>query len=386
MHNTNCPRCGKSLEDKRASAKYCSNSCRVAACQERKGIKPFFDKSTNKTQPNKRRAHIANIIDRQDLKLQELQAKRNALIWDYQSTLNKLPEYRGKLIGFGTGLYLSRNEEPLVQLASIVGLTLVGALVDNTLQQTEQTKIQKLNFIAYRIKAIDSEILAIEVSTKQNRVVMSAEPKTEPIKAENENLPVIELPQLVTTSNRKSFVDVGRMTLADLNKQTFDTINLGNEYEFIGEPESNFYMVLHGQPGNGKSTWALNFAHYLSNNFGKVLYNSSEEGFSKSLQNKAKDMKSDYLYLSNLRTFDDLRKEIAKGYYRFIFIDSINDMKITPEELQLLRSKNKKSGFIGVLQATKGGNFKGSNDFAHDCDIKIRFENYVPIMEKNRYK
>ena len=384
MHNTNCPRCGKSLEDKRASAKYCSNSCRVAACQERKGIKPLFDKSTNKTQLNKRRAHIANIIDRQDLKLQELQAKRNALIWDYQNTLNKLPEYRGKLIGFGTGLFLSRNEKPLVQLASIVGLTLVGALVDNTLQQTEQTKIQKLNFIAYQIKAIDSEILALEVSSRQNKAVLSTEPKREPKQAENENLPVIELPELIKVS--KKSVELGRMTLADLNAQKFDTINLGSEYEFIGEPESNFYMVVHGQPGNGKSTWALNFAHYLSNNFGKVLYNSSEEGFSKSLQNKSKDMRSDYLFFSNLRTFDDLKKEIEKGRYRFIFIDSINDMKISPEELQQLRNKNKKSGFVGVLQATKGGNFKGSNDFAHDCDIKIRFENYVPIMEKNRYK
>jgi len=384
MHNTNCPRCGKSLEDKRASAKYCSNSCRVAACQERKGIKPLFDKSTNKTQPNKRRAHIANIIDRQDLKLQELQAKKNALIWDYQNTLNKLPEYRGKLIGFGTGLFLSRNEKPLVQLASIVGLTLVGALVDNTLQQTEQTKIQKLNFIAYQIKAIDSEILALEVSSRQNKAVLSTEPKREPKHAENENLPVIELPELIKVS--KKSVELGRMTLADLNAQKFDTINLGSEYEFIGEPESNFYMVVHGQPGNGKSTWALNFAHYLSNNFGKVLYNSSEEGFSKSLQNKSKDMRSDYLFFSNLRTFDDLKKEIEKGRYRFIFIDSINDMKISPEELQQLRNKNKKSGFVGVLQATKGGNFKGSNDFAHDCDIKIRFENYVPIMEKNRYK
>jgi len=384
MHNTNCPRCGKSLEDKRASAKYCSNSCRVAACQERKGIKPLFDKSTNKTQLNKRRAHIANIIDRQDLKLQELQAKKNALIWDYQNTLNKLPEYRGKLIGFGTGLFLSRNEKPLVQLASIVGLTLVGALVDNTLQQTEQTKIQKLNFIAYQIKAIDSEILALEVSSRQNKAVLSTEPKREPKQAENENLPVIELPELIKVS--KKSVELGRMTLADLNAQKFDTINLGSEYEFIGEPESNFYMVVHGQPGNGKSTWALNFAHYLSNNFGKVLYNSSEEGFSKSLQNKSKDMRSDYLFFSNLRTFDDLKKEIEKGRYRFIFIDSINDMKISPEELQQLRNKNKKSGFVGVLQATKGGNFKGSNDFAHDCDIKIRFENYVPIMEKNRYK
>ena len=350
-----CKHCGKEIEGRKKSAKYCSDGCKSLAYQKRHDIPSWVGE--RKTQPNKRKAHISNLIDRQDLKLQELQAKRNALIWDYQSTLNKLPEYRGKLIGFGTGLYLSRNEEPLVQLASIVGLTLVGALVDNTLQQTEQTKIQKLNFIAYQIKAIDTEILALEVSSKQNRVVLSNEPKNEPIKAEIENLPTIELPALVKTTNRKSFVDVGRMTLADLNKQTFDTINLSSEYEYIGEPESNFYMVLHGQPGNGKSTWALNFAHYLSNNFGKVLYNSSEEGFSKSLQNKAKDMKSDYLYLSNLRTFDDLRKEIAKGYYRFIFIDSINDMKITPEELQLLRSKNKKSGFIGVLQATKGGNF-----------------------------
>ena len=380
-----CKHCGKEIEGRKKSAKYCSDSCKSLAYQQRNGLPSFIGQ--RKTQPNPKRAKIANIIDRQDLKLQELYAKRNTLFGEYQKVLNKTPEYRGKLIGFGAGLYLAQKEDTVfAQLLTIAGMTAIGAIVDNTIQQPETTKQQKLNFIGYQILQIEAEIRAVEIASRQNDSILSSEPTKAPIQFENENLPEIQLPELVTVSSRRQQTKVGSMTLTDLNKQTFDTITLTDEYQFMGHPESNFYMALYGQPGEGKSTWAVNFAHYLSNNFGKVLYNSSEEGISKSLQNKSKDLRSQYLYFSNYRNFDDLKKEIEKGRYRFIFIDSINDMKITPEELQSLRNKFYKSGFVGILQSTKGGSFKGSNDFAHDCDIKIQFNNFQPIVEKNRYQ
>ena len=38
-----------------------------------------------------------------------------------------------------------------------------------------------------------------------------------------------------------------------------------------------------------------------------------------------------------------------------------------------------------VFQATKDGNFKGSNEFAHDVDVVIEVDNGIAFTEKSRF-
>ncbi len=57
-----------------------------------------------------------------------------------------------------------------------------------------------------------------------------------------------------------------------------------------------------------------------------------------------------------------------------MFIDSVNFIKITPEDVEDIKAENRSTAFITIQQATKNGNFRGSQEFAHNCDIVIRVE------------
>lgn len=391
-----CLQCGKRFEAKRKTKKYCSDGCRVTACQERKGIsKPdFVSQFTNyvrKTKPNPKVEAIGNIIDVQELKLQELKAKRNNLLNQYQRIINNAPEYKGKLIGLGVGVVLTRNKPILEQLAFTGTLTMFGHLYDQqTAKQNELSKEKNRLFVQHKIREMDEQITQVELSKKHNSAVMHEERKTIKVEIADEADKIeqikLELPQLVFAEAKKTNKPTS-INLSELQNMKFDTLAFSQNYfDLIGLPESNFYAVIYGDAGQGKSTWTIKFAEYLANNFGKVLYNSSEEGLSKSLQNKAKEINSEYLHFSNCKDYNSLSSQIKKQHYRFIIIDSINDMKLSPENLQGLRKEFFKCGFVGILQSTKDGKFKGSNEFAHDADIKIRLTNFIPMVEKTRFK
>jgi hypothetical protein len=72
--------------------------------------------------------------------------------------------------------------------------------------------------------------------------------------------------------------------MADFLGKKFDTFKFeGRWAAMLGEPEKNFKMCIWGASGNGKTDFCVQFSKYLTQ-FGKVYYNSFEEGVSKSLQ------------------------------------------------------------------------------------------------------
>jgi hypothetical protein len=38
------------------------------------------------------------------------------------------------------------------------------------------------------------------------------------------------------------------------------------------------------------------------------------------------------------------------------------------------------------MQATKAGNYKGDSAFGHDADVVMKLENYLPVIEKTRFR
>jgi hypothetical protein len=78
-----------------------------------------------------------------------------------------------------------------------------------------------------------------------------------------------------------------------------------------------------------------------------------------------------------------LRKDIEG--YNFVFIDSINHLGIEAEQLEELRKSMPKTSFVGIMQSTKGGDFKGSQEFLHNADIKIEMEKPYAKQTKSRY-
>lgn len=71
----------------------------------------------------------------------------------------------------------------------------------------------------------------------------------------------------------------------------------------------------------------------------------------------------------NLFVADALPTDLSA--YDFIFLDSVNKLGLLPKDLDKLKADNKGKSFIYVFQATKGGKFKGNNEFQHDVDVVI---------------
>ena len=78
----------------------------------------------------------------------------------------------------------------------------------------------------------------------------------------------------------------------------------------------------------GKSYLCIDFAGYLARNHGKVLYVAKEEGLDYTLQQKLndKDVGHPNLYVSSV-----LPESLSA--YNFIFIDSVNKLGLSPEDL-----------------------------------------------------
>jgi len=69
------------------------------------------------------------------------------------------------------------------------------------------------------------------------------------------------------------------MNSMDFANMHFDTLGFkGKWLELIGDPSTNFSLMVYGKPKMGKSYLCVDFAGYLARNHGKVLYVAREEG------------------------------------------------------------------------------------------------------------
>lgn len=173
---------------------------------------------------------------------------------------------------------------------------------------------------------------------------------------------------------------VSTMSSEDLLNKKFKVINLYDPkwIDFIGRPSEKFKMMVYGMPGNGKSTFCIQFAGLLTKELGlKALYISSEERFGYTLRDKLIRLG---VANANLDIAESVPDNIES--YDVIFFDSINDMKIDPEALMAI---TKKKATVAIYQCTKDGKYKGVSEYAHDCDVKIRVESMRAFTEKNRF-
>lgn len=178
--------------------------------------------------------------------------------------------------------------------------------------------------------------------------------------------------------------DGGIMSAGQLLRYKYDEVPFTGEWlAFIGRPSVKFHAMIYGRPKQGKSILSVKWAKYLSENFGRVLYVASEEGFSKTLQKKVAEfaMDNQNLDFANFRDFEQIKSAVNAGNYKFVFIDSVNFIKITPEDVEDIKAENPTTAFITIQQATKSGQFRGSQEFAHNCDVVIRVENGIAYQQ-----
>ena len=171
------------------------------------------------------------------------------------------------------------------------------------------------------------------------------------------------------------------MNSMDFANMDFETLGFtGKWLKLIGDPSTNFAAMVFGKPKMGKSYLCIDFAGYLARNHGKVLYVAKEEGLDYTLQQKLndKDVAHPNLYVSSV-----LPESLST--YDFIFIDSVNKLGLSPEDLNRLKALNPSKSFIFIFQSTKDGNFRGANSFQHDVDVVIEVPEKGKAIQMGRF-
>lgn len=168
-----------------------------------------------------------------------------------------------------------------------------------------------------------------------------------------------------------------------LNTKYVDLDFDGEWAELLGDPEANGSWIIWGDSGHGKSRFCMMLAKKLTE-FGKVAYNSLEEGGRKSIKKNmaacgmdAPEVKKNFLVL-NREPIDQLKERLRKKQHpRFVFIDSFQYTGLTKPQYIALIEEFPDILFIFVSHAEGKKPLGSGADFVrYNSDIKIRVEGY----------
>lgn len=158
----------------------------------------------------------------------------------------------------------------------------------------------------------------------------------------------------------------------------------------IGMPVLRGTWLIYGGSGSGKTSFCLQLAKYLSQ-FGRVLYNSLEQGLSPTMQSAwiagGMEEAGRRVKLLDREGYDELFERLAKRQSpEIIIIDSINYLRgLRLSDYQLLSQRYRKKLFV-IVAHEKSGEPKGAlaQAIRYDADVKIRVEGYR-AMVTSRY-
>jgi hypothetical protein len=183
-------------------------------------------------------------------------------------------------------------------------------------------------------------------------------------------------------------------SVSNVLSKKFNPLEFTGEWEAtLGKPDKTFSAIIWGASKNGKTEFAIKLAKYLTN-FGKVAYNSLEQGVSPTMQDALNrnhlDTIGNSFILLDREPFDDLIVRMSKPKSPdFLFIDSVQYTRINKDQYYQLKELmvKKKKGIIWISQA-KGKLPKGAlaDDIMYDVDLLLRVEGFkVPEIE-SRFK
>lgn len=161
----------------------------------------------------------------------------------------------------------------------------------------------------------------------------------------------------------------------------FDTIRLGGGWdECVGEIETTGIWFIWGNSGNGKTSAVVSLCKELSA-FGKVLYNSREEGVSLTMQNTLRRYGMGELgsrfQLANM-SLQELDEKISQQRSpKFVVLDSFQFMGLTYKDFRAFCEKHKNKMLIFVSR-TRGRQPEGRAAISamYDASCKIWVEGY----------
>ncbi|MBL7920017.1 MAG: hypothetical protein JNJ40_06860 [Bacteroidia bacterium] len=250
-------------------------------------------------------------------------------------------------------------------------------------------KIKADSKLSKEVQLVQTKLLSLlNTMGKSIKVVLSAATKkqfTAALNKENKK-PAAKKVSKKTLSGVEDKAEVvdpkqNLMNSIDFAKLHFNSIGFSGKWlDLIGDPSPGFTAMVFGRPKMGKSYLCVDFAGYLARNHGTVLYVANEEKLDATLQMKLndKDVKHENLFVS-----DYLPTDLSK--YQFVILDSVNNLGLSPQDLQMLKRKNPGKSFIFIFQTTKDGKFKGANSYQHDVDVVIEVPERGKAVQFGRF-
>ena len=414
-----CSQCSKEFEPSNKRNIYCSDGCKQEAYRKRHGIEtPNFlkpeDEKYHVFKSEKKEIVYREVLTREysDLraeiqslrhKLSNAQKEEKAIEDKIEKVLTRNDSFfRRKAAAISTvilGSFLGLIIYPLIKFTftrKVLGVVsipfivviVIGAFIFQRKSDTKNEEdLLNLSSTREKLKQVRFKTAELAFEIEKNELKLKSVPQFEKLTEEQTKeieekikQPKFGLPQIKENEAK------GVMSLNELKKAQFRVLAFNGAWkELIGTPEERFSLMLYGQSGHGKSYFAMQFAEYLSNNFGTVLYNSAEEGMSLTLQSKIKELKSNNLFISKHKDFSSIKKALKSSNCKFVVLDSVNHMDLTPEQVEELRNLDSTRGFVSIHQVNKNGEFKGNNKFLHNCDVEIMVQDRKPIVKKCRF-
>lgn len=162
----------------------------------------------------------------------------------------------------------------------------------------------------------------------------------------------------------------------------------GDWLKLIGKPEVSGAWIVWSSSGNGKTVFASQLAKYLSS-FGRVAYNSLEEGVSKSLRGAfhiAGINKTHKIVLLDKEPIAALVLRLRKPKSpRFIVVDSLQYANLTLYSYKKLLDDFKDKIFIFISHADgKQPAGRLAKSIRYDSNVKIYIEGFKAVAQ-SRY-
>lgn len=172
------------------------------------------------------------------------------------------------------------------------------------------------------------------------------------------------------------------VSVNELLNRSFKTMDFEDEWEdFVGCPERTGSWIIWGNSGQGKTRFALQLSKYLTR-FGRVAYNSLEEGASKSMAIAVGDVRMNEVrgrfILLDMEPVTELIIRLGKHKSPdIIVIDSLQYLGVNYAQYKALRDKFRNKLFIFISHADgKLPYGRVAKSIRFDAFIKVRVEGF----------
>lgn len=159
------------------------------------------------------------------------------------------------------------------------------------------------------------------------------------------------------------------LTIRNLYDKVYSYLPLSGEWEAIGEnTEDSGLWLIYGKEKNGKTTFALKMANYLST-INRVMYISAEEGASTNIaqtcQRIGVSVTNKTLHLFEFLTLEELKEKLSKRKSaQIIFIDNTTEYRYEMKVSDVSALLKEFPGKLFIFLAHESTNDKGEPDIA----------------------